>query len=190
VPPLYQDPLSAVPGAAWSLADIARALLEVACEAWALLLIALAVYSFLERDVKGVLKAVAPLALALVAAATLALVARALGGVPRPLAGGPSFVPLLRRAFPSEQAAAVAVFATYTALAYGRRALPAVVVAAAAGLLHALGRAHWAVELGAGGIAGVLIAAAVYVATLRVLPRGHVASLRTARQGGARAASP
>jgi hypothetical protein len=190
VPPLYQDPLSAVPGAAWSLADIARALVEVACEAWALLLIALAVYSFLERDVKGVLKAVAPLALALLGAAALALVARALGGVPRPLAGGPPLAALLRRAFPSEQAAAVAVFVTYTSLAYGRRALPAVVAAAAAGVLHALGRPHWAVELAAGGSAGVLIAAAVYVATLRMLPRGHVATLRIARHGGAGAASP
>jgi hypothetical protein len=190
VPPLYQDPLSAVPGAAWSLADLARALVEVACQAWALVLIALAVYSFLERDVKGVLKAVAPLVLALAAAGAVALVARALGGVPRPIAGGPSLAPLLRRAFPTEQAMAVAVFAAWTALAYGRRAFPVVAVATIAGFARTLGAPHWAVELTAGGVAGVLIALCAYLLTLRLLPQGHVARLRAARQGGARAASP
>jgi membrane-associated phospholipid phosphatase len=98
--------------------------------------------------------------------------------------------PLLRRAFPSEQAAAVAVVATYTALVYGRRALPVALAAAAVGLAQALGGPHWALELGAGAIAGVAIAAAVYGAALRLLPRGHLAALRAARHGGARAASP
>jgi membrane-associated phospholipid phosphatase len=190
VPPLYQDPLSAVPGAAWSLGDVLRALVEVACQAWAVALVALAVYSFLERDVKGVLKAVAPLLLALAAAGALALAARAVGGLPRPLAGAGQVVPLLRRAFPSEQSAAVAVFATYTALAYGRRAVPAVLAAVVVGLGHALGGTHWALELAAGGIAGVSIGAAAYGAALRVFPRGHLADLRAARGGGARAASP
>jgi membrane-associated phospholipid phosphatase len=190
VPPLYQDPLSAVPGAAWSLADVFRALVEVACQAWTVALIALAVYSFLERDVKGVLKAMAPLAMALAAAGALSLAARALGGLPRPAAAAGQVAPLLRRAFPSEQAAAVAVFATYTALVYGRRALPAALVAIAVGLVQALGGPHWALELAAGGIAGVAIAVGAYAAALRLLPRGHLAALRAARHGGARASSP
>jgi membrane-associated phospholipid phosphatase len=189
VPPLYQDPLSAVPGA-WSLADVFRALVEVACQAWAVALIAVAVYSFLERDVKGVLKAILPLAVALAAAGALSLAARALGGLPRPLAAAGQVAPLLRRAFPSEQAAAVAVFATYTALVYGRRALPVALAAVAVGLARALGGPHWALELGAGAIAGVAIAAAAYGAALRLHPRGHLATLRAARHGGARAASP
>jgi membrane-associated phospholipid phosphatase len=189
VPPLYQDPLSAVPGA-WSLGDVFRALVEVACQAWAVALIALAVYSFLERDVKGVLKAIAPLAIALAAAGGLALAARAVGGVPRPLAGAGPLGALLRRAFPSEQSAAVAVFATYTALVYGRRALPVVFAALAAGLARALGGPHWALDVAAGGVAGAAIAAAAYGAALRLLPRGHLAALRAARSPGARAASP
>jgi membrane-associated phospholipid phosphatase len=153
-------------------------------------LIAVAVYSFLERDVKGVLKAIAPLAIALAAAGAPSLAARALGGVPRPLAGAGQVLPLLRRAFPSEQAAAVAVFATYTALVYGRRAVPVALVAAAVGLAQALGGPHWALELAAGGIAGVSIAAAAYASALRLLPRGHLATLRAARHDGAQASSP
>lgn len=191
MPPLYQDPLSAVPGAEWRWLDVARALVEVSCEAWALALVALAVYSFLERDVKGVLKAFLPLALALAAAGGLALVARAIGGVPRPLEGaGHAVGPLLRRAFPSSQAAAVTVFATYTALAYRRRALSVVVVAATVALARALGRPHWAADLAGGGVAGVLLAAAAYAATLRLLPGGHLARLREGRHEGTAPADP
>jgi membrane-associated phospholipid phosphatase len=185
MPPLYQDPLSAVPGAEWHWLDLARALAEVSCEAWALALVALAVYSFLEDDVKGVLKAFLPLALALAAAAVVALGARALGGAPRPLEGaGHALGPLLRRAFPTSQAAAVVVFAVYTALAYGRRALPAVVVAVLVGIARALGAPHWAADLTGGAVAGGVLAAAAYLLTLRLLPRGHLARLREQRRHG------
>ena len=184
MPPLYQDPLSAVPGAEWRWLDLARALSQVSCEVWALALIALAVYSFLEDDVKGVLKAFLPLALALAAAGAVALLARALGGAPRPLEGaGHAVAPLLRRAFPSGQAAAVAVFATYTALVYGRRALPAVVGAVLVGAARALGAPHWAADVAGGAIAGILLAFAAYAATLRLVPRGHLARLRERRDG-------
>ena len=94
MPPLYQDPLSAVPGA-WRWLDLVRAIAEVSCEAWALALLALAVYSFLETEVKGVLKAFLPLGLALVAAGGLALLVRALGGLPRPAEGVANAVGLL-----------------------------------------------------------------------------------------------
>jgi membrane-associated phospholipid phosphatase len=188
MPPLYQDPLSAVPGAEWRWVDVARALVEVSCEAWALALVALAVYSFLERDVKGVLKAVAPLALALAGAAALAFAARAIAGMPRPLGAGHALGPLLRRAFPTGQTAAVAVFAAYAALAYGRRALPLAAAAVALGLARALGRPHWAADLAGGGIAGMALAVAAYAAALRLAPRGHLARLRADR--GRRRARP
>ncbi len=191
MPPLYQDPLSAVPGAEWRWLDVARALVDVSCEAWALALVALAVYSFLERDVKDVLKSFLPLALALAAAGAIALLARAVGGMPRPLEGsGHSLGPLLRRAFPSGQAAAVAVFATYTALAYGRRAVRVAMVAAAVGVTRALGGPHWAADLAGGGIAGIALAVAAYAATLRLVPEGHLARLRAGRQGAAGPAEP
>src|SRR6266545_4749691 len=184
MPPLYQDPLSAVPGAEWRWLDLARALSQVSCEVWALALIALAVYSFLEDDVKGVLKAFLPLALALAAAGAVALLARALGGAPRPLEGaGHVVAPLLRRAFPTGQAAAVAVFATYTALVYGRRALPAVVAAVLVGVARALGAPHWAADLGGGALAGVLLALVAYAITLRLVPRRHAQGALLPRGG-------
>ncbi len=191
MPPLYQDPLSAVPGAEWRWLDVARALLDVSSEAWVLALITLAVYSFLERDVRGTLKSFLPLALALAAAGVLALVARAIGGVPRPLeGGGHTLGPLLRRAFPSHQAGAVAVFATYTALAYRRRAVWVVLAATAVGVGRALGGPHWAADLAGGGIAGILVGVVAYAATVRLLPGGHVARLRAGREGAAARAEP
>lgn len=179
MPPLYQDPLSTVPGAEWRWLDLARAIAEVACEAWVLALIALAVYSFLERDVKGVLKAYLPLAIALATTAVVAVVARRLGGQPRPVEGTAHAVaPLLRRAFPTGQAAAVAAFVTFTLLAYGRRALHIALTAAAVGVARALGGAHWAADLIGGCIAGVAVGAGVYTTALHMFPGGHLARMR------------
>jgi membrane-associated phospholipid phosphatase len=190
MPPLYQDPLSAVPGA-WRWLDLARALVEVSCEGWALALLALAVYSFLEAEVKGVLKAFLPLGLALLAAGAIALLARTLGGMPRPVEGtGHAVAALLRRAFPSAQVSAVAVFATYTALVYGRRGLPVAAVAAALGVAHGLAGAHWAADLAGGGIVGVALGVAAYALTLRVSPDGHVARCRPRRHRAASVAPP
>ncbi len=191
MPPLYQDPLFAVPGAGWRWLDVARSLVDVSSQAWVLALVALAVYSFLERDVKDILKSFLPLALALAAAGALALAARAVGGMPRPLeGGGHSLGPLLRRAFPSHQVAAVVVFATYTAFVYRRRAVRAVLVAVAVGIGHAVGGAHWAADLAGGGLAGILVGVAAYAMTVRLLPEGHVARLRAGREGAAARAEP
>jgi membrane-associated phospholipid phosphatase len=178
MPPLYQDPLSTVPGAEWRWLDLARALAEVACEAWVLALIALAVYSFLERDVKAVLKAYLPLAAALALAAVVAIVARRLGGQPRPVDAGHAVAPLLRRAFPTGQASAVTAFVVYTLLAYGRRARFVAGVAVAVGVARALGGPHWAADLLGGAAAGAAVAAGVYVTTLHLFPGGHLARMR------------
>jgi hypothetical protein len=185
MPPLYQDPLSAVPGA-WRWIDLARALVEVACEPWAVALVALAVFSYLEAEVKGVLKVFLPLALALLAAGVLALAARAVGGMPRPVEGaGHAVAAMLRRAFPTGQAAAVAAFATYTALVYGRRAVLAVVPAGLVGLAHALAGPHWVADLAGGGTLGVAAGAVAYVAAVRISPGGHLARRRGRRHGPA-----
>jgi membrane-associated phospholipid phosphatase len=189
--PLLHDPLSALAGAEWGWLDVARALVEVACEPWAVALLALAACSFLERDVRSVLAAVAPLGASLAAAAALAAAARALGGVPRPVAGaGHAVGPLLLRAFPSAQTAAVAAFAAFAALAYGRRARPAVLAALAVGIARALGGPHWAVELAASGLAGALLGAGAHRAALRLDHRGHLARLSAARRGGTARADP
>ena len=190
MPPLYQDPLSAVPGAGWRWLDLARALVEVSCEGWALALIALAVYSFLEVEVKGVAKVFFPLVLALAAAGGVALLARAMGGIPRPLEGtGNALAHVLRRAFPTGQSAAVAVFATYTALVYGRRAALAVIPAALVGVAHSLGGPHWAADLVGGAVVGIALGTAAWALALRLVPEGHVAR-RHARRRPDPAAGP
>jgi hypothetical protein len=190
MPPLYQDPLSAVPGA-WRWVDLLRALVEVSTEAWALALVALAVYSFLEREVKGVLKVFFPLALALLAAGAVALAARALGAQPRPAeALGHSLAPLLRRAFPTAQSAAVVLFGTYTALVYGRRGLAVAVLAAGLCIVHALAGAHPFAEFAGGALAGLVLGAAAYGLTLRLSPGGHVAHRRDRPHPGAATAGP
>jgi hypothetical protein len=190
MPPLYQDPLSAVPGA-WRWFDLLRAVVEVSTEGWALALIALAVYSFLEAEVKGVLKVFLPLALALLGAATVALLARAVGGLPRPAeATGHSLAPLLRWAFPTGQSASVVVFASYSALVYGRRGLVVAVPAGALCVVHALAGPHPFAEFVGGAVVGLALGAAAYGLTLRLSPEGHVASRRSPRHPGPAAARP
>jgi hypothetical protein len=190
MPPLYQDPLSAVPGA-WRWGDLLRALVEVSTEAWALALVALALYSFFETEVKGALKVFLPLALALLAAAAFAFAARTLGGLPRPVgAAGHSLAPLLRRAFPTAQSVAVVVFATYTALVYGRRALVVAVPAAVLCVLHALAGPHPFAEFAGGAVGGLVLGAAAYGLTLRLSPDGHVAHRRDRAEPGAASAGP
>lgn len=190
MPPLYQDPLSAVPGA-WRWVDLLRALVEVSCEPWALALVALAVYSFVETQVRGVLKVFVPLGAALLAAVAVALAARALGALPRPVeATGHALAPLLRRAFPTAQSTAVMLFATYTALVYGRRAVAVVVPAVLVGVAHAYAGPHPLAELAGGAAAGLALGAAAYAATLRLSPAGHVARRRSGGGGGRLTAGP
>jgi membrane-associated phospholipid phosphatase len=84
----------------------------------------------------------------------------------------------------------VAVFATYTALVYGRRALPVAAAAAALGVAHGLAGAHWAADLAGGAIVGVALGVAAYALTLRVSPDGHVARCRPRRHRAASVAPP
>ncbi len=183
MPPLYpHDPLSAVPRAAWRWLDLALAAGDVAGEPWVLALLALALYSWLDREVRGVVKTFLPFVGALAAAAVLAALARAALAVPRPVGAG-GFGALLRHAFPTGHAAAVAVFATYSLLAYGRRAVAAPALALVLALGRALSGPHWAAEVVAGGLAGGVLGTAAYAAALRLVPGGHLARLRADRRG-------
>ncbi len=189
MPPLYpQDPLNAVSRAAWRWLDVALAAGDVASEPWVLALVALALYSWLEREVRGVVKSFLPLAAALAAAAALALLARAALAVPRPVEAIGGIGALVRSAFPTGHAAAVSAFAIYSVLAYGRRASGAVALA----LVLALGRVfagpHWSAELAGGGLAGAALGAAAYATALRLTPGGHLERLRRARAGTSGAA--
>lgn len=185
MPPLYvQDPLAAVErGASRTWLDLPVALVDAASDAWIVALLALALFAWLEREVKDVVKVFVPLAVALVGAGLVALVARELGAVPRPLGEvGRGVSPLLGRAFPSAQASAVAAFAVYALLAYGRRARAALLLAAAVATARVVSGAHWAVDLAGGGLAGAAMGGIAYAAALRLSPGGHLARLREARR--------
>ncbi len=186
MPPLYaQDPLSAVErSVGWRWIDVPVALVDVASEGWVVALIALALFAWLEREVKDVLKVFLPLAAALVATGGVALLARFLGGVPRPVGGAVrGVVPLLSHAFPTGQVGAVAAFATYALLAYGRRARAALLLAVAVATGRVVLGAHWAADLAGGGTAGAVLGLLAYAAALRLAPAGHLARLRAGRRG-------
>jgi membrane-associated phospholipid phosphatase len=186
MPPLSaQDALSAVQrGAGWRWLDLPVALADVASEPWVVALIALALFAWLEYEVKDVVKAFLPLGVALLAATAVAFAARALGAVPRPVGeGGPGATSLLLwRAFPAANVAAVAVFAAYALLAYGRRARGALVLAASVAVARALSGPHWVAHLVGGAAAGAVLGAAAYAIALRLWPEGHLARLRGARR--------
>jgi membrane-associated phospholipid phosphatase len=185
VPPVYShDPLSAVErGLAWRWFDLPVALADAASEAWVVALIALALFAWLEHEVRDVVKAFVPFAVALLAAAAVAVLARSLGAVPRPVGGaGRAVAPLLSRAFPTAQVGAVAAFATYALLAYGRRARVALVLALAVASARMVSGAHWAADLAGGGIAGGALGALAYAVALRLSPSGHLSRLRAVRR--------
>jgi hypothetical protein len=186
MPPLSaQDALSAVQrGAGWRWLDLPVAIADVASEPWVLALIALALFAWLEYEVKDVVKAFMPLAGALLAAVAFAFAARALGAVPRPVGdGGPGSASLLLwRAFPASNVAAAAAFAAYALLAYGRRARLALVLGAAVAVARALSGPHWAAHLLGGAAAGAALGAAAYAIAVRLWPGGHLARLRGARR--------
>ncbi len=183
-PPRAQEALAAAERtAALGWLDLPAAVVDAASEAWIVAFLALALFAWLEREVKDVVKVFLPLAAALAAATGLALLAPALGLVPRPLAeAGRGVGALLGHAFPGGQAAAVAAFATYALLAYGRRARAALLLAAAVATGRAVTGAPWAADVAGGGLAGAALGSLAYAAALRLAPRGHLARLRAARR--------
>lgn len=185
MPPLYaQDPLSAVQRGAWRWVDLAAALADVGGQGWVLALVALALYAWLETEVKDVVRAFLPLAVALAAAAALCTLGRVLGAMPRPAGAGHGLASVLRVAFPPGHAASMAVLAAYSLLAYGRRARPALLLAVALAAARAVAGGHWAADLAGGLAAGATLGAIAYLAALRLFPSGHLARLRTGRRAG------
>lgn len=188
MPPLYpQDPLSAVQrGGAWRWLDVPVALADVASEVWVLALVALALYAWLEREVRDVVEVFLPLAVALAAAAGIAVLARLLGAVPRPVAADEAGAAAgFLRAVGTGQAAGVAAFAVYSLLAYGRRARPALVFALVFAGARAVAGPHWVPDLAAGAVLGAALAGGVFMGALALSPRGRLARLRGERRMGA-----
>jgi hypothetical protein len=133
MPPfLGHDPMGVARAAAeprWLVLLLAT--LHVAGEPWALAVLALAVYSWLEREVRAVVARVLPLAVALAVEGGAVALARAAAAAPRPQ--GASGVALaIRHLFPAPNVVAIATFAAYSLLVYRRRAVAPLAVAAAA----------------------------------------------------------
>lgn len=185
MPPLYpQDPLSAVQrGDTWRWVEVPIALADVASEVWVLALVALALYAWLEREVRDVVEVFVPLAAALAAAAGIAVLARVIGAVPRLVAADEAGAAAgLLRVLGGGQAAGVAVFAAYSLLAYGRRARPALIFALVFAAARAVAGPHWALDLVAGTALGAVLAGAAFAGGLALSPRGRLARLRGQRR--------
>lgn len=184
MPPLYaQDPLAAVQrGLEWSWLDVPLAIAGGATDPWVVALLALALFSWLEQEVREVLASFLPLALAMALAGGAGLLAKSLGAVPRPVSGAVSDGgPLLRLALEGANFAVAATFAAYALLAYGRRAGASLAVALVAAGADAAGGAGL-LELAGAGVVGVALGASSHVAIVRLLPGGHVARLWRARK--------
>ncbi len=177
MPPFFgQDPLGVASAAGeprW--VAVLLATLHVAGEPWALALVALATYSWLEREVRGVVEVVVPLAIALAVGAGAVEVARVAASAPRPL-GAPGIALLVRHLFPAGHVLALATFGSYSLLVYRRRALAPLVLAAlvSTGVAGRYGRG----ALGAGIAAGLFLAAVAYLVAVRLARRGHLAARR------------
>jgi membrane-associated phospholipid phosphatase len=174
MPPLFaHDPLDAVQGAGrhgWLLAPATA--LSVACEHWALALVALALYAWLERDVPSVLKAFLPFALALLAGVALVALSRRAGAL-----GGWGV-----RAVPSGHALWGATFAAYTLRLYGARwGLAAAALALAGGVSRIYLGSNGLPSVGAGWGVGALLGVAAFELAARLAPRSP-AGLRRSGQ--------
>lgn len=190
MPPYAHDAFTAAHQALQSRwLDAVVAALAVACDPWVLALIALAAFSWLERDVPSVLKAYAPLVLALVITGAVGLAVRAIWWVPRPL--GPDAPSLFREAGESllrsstsgGQALATAMVAAYALGVYGRRAWALLALPLAGGLVRVHAGTHWFFDVLGGWVIGAAVGALTLVVAIRIRPRGHLARLRAGRSG-------
>jgi len=168
-PPFYaHDPFLAVHAALqqpWL--DVPAAVLSTVCEGWALALLGLAVFAWLERDGRRLAVMYLPLTVALVASGAAAQQLKDLFATPRPLAVyGPDQIrvalePLYQFGFPSGHSSAVAAFGTYALLAYGRRLRWVLALVFLGGLSRVYVGAHWVTDVVGGWALGGSIGWAV-----------------------------
>jgi membrane-associated phospholipid phosphatase len=161
---------------------------STACEGWAIALIALVWIATLEQRRRPILRAAAPLAVALLLDGLLVQLVKRVWNVPRPLAVlGEEQVrllvePLRQHSMPSGHASAAAVLAVYLTLRYGARGAPALVLALVGGVARVYVGAHWGRDIAVGWLIGGALGFAAQAAVLRLETRRGAASL-SARAG-------
>ena len=190
-PPFYaHDPFLALHQAMQSRwLDLPAAISSTACEGWALALIGLLAFAWMERDRWRLLAAFVPFVVALAASGAVVQVLKDLLATPRPLSVyGPHGVriglePLYMFGFPSGHSSAVATFAVYAALAYGARMRWTLGLMLLGGVSRIYVGAHWVTDVVGGWALGAMLGAVVYALALWTSPHGHLAALRHGRTG-------
>jgi undecaprenyl-diphosphatase len=189
VPPIYaHDPFLLVQHALvrpWL--DAPMAVATVACEGWALTLLAAVFVAWRERRLRESARVLAPLYLGLALAGLLVQVTKALLATPRPLAVlGPAvhvqLEPLFENGFPSGHSASVAAVAAFLLARYRARAWPILALAILGGTSRVYVGAHWVTDVLGGWTLGVLCALAA-PPLLDALQRG-VRAIRSGRGSG------
>ncbi len=168
MPALYQhDPFLLLQGAlsphtAWI--EVAWIVLTVACEGWAMTLLALLFVYTRTRRLRGLVRATIPAFAALLLAGAIANGLKELIHTPRPLAVlGPDTVhvllePLKTKAFPSGHSASAAALATWALHRWGRPAWPLLLLALLGGVSRVAVGAHWTFDVLGGWAVGALSA--------------------------------
>ena len=168
MPALYQhDPFLLLQGFLWGggrWADVLWMSATVACEGWAMALIALLFTWARTRQLRGLLLAALPLLVALLLAGVLSQIVKTLLGTPRPLAVlGPEQVhvllePLRAQGFPSGHSASAAALAFAALRRFGKAAWPLFLLALVGGLSRVYVGAHWTFDVLGGWTFGALSA--------------------------------
>lgn len=191
MPALYQhDPFLFLQGvlsphSVW--VEAAWIALTVACEGWAMALIALLFVYSRTRRLRGLIRATVPCWAALLLAGAIANGLKAIVRTPRPLSVlDPAQVHVLleplrgHSAFPSGHSTSAAALATWALLRFGTPAWPLVLLAVLGGLSRIAVGAHWTFDVLGGWSIGVLSALAVHALEL------HLARRRAAAEGQVR----
>ncbi len=190
MPALYQhDPFVFLQGllsphVAW--VEILWVILTVACEGWAMVLIALAFVYTRTRRLRGLVRATIPAFAALLLAGLLANGLKELVHTPRPLAVlDPSRVhvllePLRLHAFPSGHSASAAALAVWALHRFGRPAWPLLILAILGGISRVAVGAHWTFDVFGGWAIGALAALLVRALELHLARRRAAVAAGTA----------
>lgn len=147
--------------------EILWVVLTVACEGWAMSLIALAFVYTRTRRLRGLIRATIPAFAALLLAGALANGLKELVHTPRPLAVlDPARVhvllePLRLHAFPSGHSASAAALAAWALHRWGWPAWPLLVLAILGGISRVAVGAHWTFDVLGGWAVGALAALVV-----------------------------